>query len=440
MIGQTNSLVGGHGGALVFAEPLSSQILHKDDKVFIEQVDFDSEQTYTAVVSEAASDNSYVAPFFTNDAIAVCSAPNYGVALRYVKYVTGWQVLSDGFSVDTLGYALFRSLIRGDFLVLSGNHLLISDDTAVNDISHNSIYYAGKFGDQDYAVSSLNGSVHLYDWGIKSAGEAVFSRSLNYATHGADENAQMIFVQDTNMVFHLFDFENNAFTEVGYSTLGGVVVAYTGLDDGDYLFAIEQHGATYNKHYLSTSDTNYVAGSGTCNLKIYVSDGEGGVTAIGASSPLYRFTTVPAIAHFDGRTNILFIGTASEVHFFYWDNIDKCFTELLIEGLALPTNPNGNHIYNAAISPQFRNLLIYCGNPGDGGRNVKIYDLVASNCWKVVGGQSMALHPDRVWSAVATGNTDTEGNVELEVAMPTELNVAVDITPAPDNFNFLGDE
>lgn len=440
MIGQTNSLVGGHGGALVFAEPLQSQILHKDDKVFIEKVDFVSEQAYTAAVSGAAINNAYVAPFFINEAIAACPAPNYDISLRYLKYSTGWLALSGCFQVNALGYAMFRSLTRGDFLVVGGNHLLLVDETQASDISHNSIYYAAKFGDYDYAVSSLDGSIYLYDWGVKSASEVILSRSLNYAMHGADENAQLLFIQDTDMVFHLFNFANNTFSEAGYATLGGLVVAYTGLDDGDYLFAVEKHGATYNKHYLSTIDTNYVAGSGTCNLKIYVSDGEGGVAAIGASSPLYRFTTEPAIAHFDSRTSILFIGTTSEVHFFYWDHTDKTFTEILIDDLTLPTNPDGNHIYNAAISPQFRNLLIYCGTAGDGGRNVKIYDLSAIDKWKVVALDEVALHPELVWSALATGNTDATGRAEVQTALPAEINVTVEITPTPDHFNFSGDE
>lgn len=442
MIGQTNSLVGGKE-TFVYAEPLSSQILHKDDKVFIKKADISAEQSYTATVSgTAAANNTYVAPFFLNDAIAVCPAPNFDNSLQYLKYSTGWQALVGAFQIDALGYAVFRSLSRGDFVVIDGKHYLIFDETRADNISQNRIYYAGKFGDYDYAVSSLDGSVYSYDWDIKSVHAVVFSRALNYATHGADEGAQLLFVQDTNMVFYLFRFANDNFSEIGYSTLGGVVVAYTGLDDGDYLFAVEQHGATYNKHYLSVSDTNYAAGSGTCNLKIYVSDGEGGVAAIDASSPLYRFTTEPAIAHFDGRTNILFVGTTAEIRFFYWDTLDKTWTEILIDGLVLPTNPDGNHIYNAAISPQFNNLLVYCGNAGNGGKNVKIYDLdcIASGGWKVVSATDAATSPHTVFSAIATGNTDDAGQAELKVALPTEISVAVDVIPAPDSFNFSGDE
>ena len=443
MIGQTNSLVGGLGGTLVFAKPLPSQILHKDDKVFVKQVDFNTEQTYTATVSGTAqTHNTYIEPFFLNDMVVLCLAPDNTFSFEYIKYATGWVAAMDAFLVDNLSYALFRTHTRGNFLVLGGKYLLISDAMHVDDVTSNNCYYAGKFGNYDYAVSSLNGSVHLYHWGTKTADNAVLSQSLSYATHGADEGAGLLFVQDTNMVFYLIGYANDSFALKGYSALSGFVVAYTGLGSGDYLFTVESHGATYNKHYLSTSDTTYVAGSGTCNLKIYISDGEGGVTAIGASSPLYRFTLTPSVAHFDSRTNILFIGTTTGVYFFYWDKTDNTFTEIVIDGLELPVNPDGNHIYNAALSPNLRNLLVYCGNAGDGGRNVKIYDLVgvASADWLVVNDADIKDCSHLVWSAVATGNTDNNGNAELKIVLPAEENVSVAITPTPDSFNFLGGE
>jgi len=442
MIGQTNSLVGGKE-TLVYAKPLPSQILHKDDKVFVKQVDFNVEQSYTATVSgTAAANNTYVAPFFLNDAIVVCPAPGFDNSLQYLKYSTGWQALAGAFQIDALENVTFRSLLQGDFFVAGGKHYLIFDETRADNISQNNIYYAGKFGDYDYAVSSLDCSVYSYDWETKSVQAVVFSRAFNYATHGADENANLLFVQDTNMTFHLFGFANDAFTEVGSSALAGFIVAYTGLDVGDYLFAVEPHGTIYNKNYLSYSDTDYVAGSGTCHLKIYVSDGEGGVTPIGASSPLYRFTTEAAIAHFDSRTNILFIGTTTGVYFFYWDKTDNSFTEIVIDGLELPVNPDGDHIYNAALSPNLRNLLVYCGNAGSGGRNVKIYDLVGvtSADWLVVNDADIKDCSHLVWSAIATGNTDDNGNVELKIVLPEAENVSVSITPTPDSFNFLGDE
>ncbi len=442
MIGQTNSLVGGKE-TLVYAEPLPSQILHKDDKVFIKKADLNAEQSLTVEITGTAdTTNTYVVPFFINDAIAVCLSSHYDMSLKYFKYSTGWSSLSGAFEADALGFATFRSLARGDFLVINGKHFLLHNESRCDDLSCNGIYYAGKFGNNDYAVSSVDGSVYLYDWEIKSSGNQVHSCSLSYAAHGTDENANLLFVQDTNMAFHLFGFANNAFTEVGSSALTGFIVAYTGLDVGDYLFTVEPHGAIYNKNYLSYSDTDYEAGDGTCHLKIYVSDGQGGVTPISASSPLYRFTQEKAIAHYDSRTHILFIGTTSEIHFFYWDETDHTFTEVQIEGIVLPTNPDGNHIYNAAISPQFINLMVYCGNAGSGGRNVKIYDLdcVASGDWKVVSATDAATAPDMVFSAIATGNTDDAGQAELKVALPTEISVAVDVTPTPDSFIFLGDE
>ena len=441
MIGQTNSLIGNFDPTLsVFAAKPDSRTFSSGDKTFIRKTDFLADAVYTGSVTSVETDaNSYIEPYYLNDSEVLSVAAVSDSSIAYVYDGVQWNEGSLQLSVDILSNAVYRQLLRGQCLVIGGKHLHISDNRIVTDLSDDTAYYAGKFFDNDYAVSSTDGSILLYDWATKEAGETVLSREISYLAHGADEDNNLLFVEDTSGVFYLFRFnDDDTITQRGFSSIPGTVTAYTGLASGDYIFITESTALNYNNHFIGYDGNSPVAGTGNCQVHIYISAGNGLMTPIDDTSPLYPFLGMSKVLmHYDKRSQMLFVGTTDKVYLYYFDKTAKCFTEVFVSSLVLPENQDA-YIYNGAVSPHLKHLIVYCGNPIDSGRNVKIYDLAVptDTGWEVVDVKDDLIEAPEVWSAVATGVTNTVGDAQFKLLLPQAVELSVDVTPTPDSFNF----
>lgn len=409
------------GGDLLYVEPLPLQTISQNDKVFMQPSEPEPVQVYSTSVTASTTDgNTYAEPYFIDNDNIVCLAPSTTYSLKY-SYVsgTGWQSSSLTQTVDAMYNVTFQTASRGNFLVVAGVHYLDNGDGTFTDLSDGNYYYAGKFFNQDYCVRKNNGAIYLYDWTNKQVGSLYYSRTISYLSHGVDEASNRLYIQAKNMNIYIIEFTSSAASQKKYTGLDGYIVGYTGLDEGDYIFAISPADNYFDSQNVSTTDgTTGIAGnpSYSGDLYIYRVASDASVAEIDNTDILYQFHIQQYnTAHYDMRNHILSIGTTTGVYFYEFDTTTKTFTALNITGFSLPSPTITNGSYSAAMSPDKQNIVIYNGNPYYQGRNLKIYTM-SSGGWEQVDVTQSGVDFTDVYTGIATGNTQG-GKYEVETVL-----------------------
>lgn len=401
---------GGGSADKIYATNYSSITPQENDKVLIKYgtqagIELDTEFT----VGNSTSAKNVLPMIFFNQNTIICGyGEKSGVRIEYID--NDWSSVGFSFSASLRKYTL--EYLSGGLITYNA---FDGDDAtsgylleANNVVSVGRCKYLGSYNGIHYACgsSSDENDVYVYDFDNKTI-------TTTQAINGPDvrKNAYLrgdkIFLYGSKNRATLYQNIDGVYTKYADTTTPSAeyFIAVTGLEIGDYLFSITKPSAYYD---LATTNESY--------LKVYqIQETTGTYSAkiVEVTVPeLEWLKTTDCRVTYDMRTSVLMVGTKNGV--FGYKLNRGAFTDIQLN-LGLPATTG--QTYMAVMSPMFDKILVSSPYIDSTYYYPFIVYALGKDGWTIIDNKTLNYQPNSVYTGVATGNVDENGNYEVKTVI-----------------------
>ena len=437
MIGSTNSkiAIGGEtSGEIVYAVNKTGEVLSADDKVLLRYglPDITKKEAFNiSATSSTTGGQTYVQPvWFNNNLFCVFAgfnnASGYIGSFAYAYNGLSWNktALTGQHNVYSADKGVSFRWITGGMLVNTfgeyGNFAIIDSSGQTLNLFTGNNYYSwnrvgllnGVYWDSKYSYGSGQ------DSGIYAEGTRLTTTAYTKGHYLDVVNKLVLYSESTTVKISAIGSDDASITATYSSGDIGTraFVGCTGLGEGDYVFFVSDYTKEEwnNMSQYNSAQTN-TYGTVASSYSVYKINSSHILEQIDSSDTLYPYINIDkSLWRFDNRNNCLVIGTTNNVYVLEFDSSSHSW-ELIASDMALPLNNSGAYIYNAALSPDKRRLVVYAGDTKSYAQGLFIYDLGADYTWTVVKNNAQNYDSRLSLTGIATGDTQTENGVTYEL-------------------------
>lgn len=284
--------------------------------------------------------------------------------------------------------------------------------------------YAGYYNNSHYVSASSSTTYGLYKW---NTSDNTLTSVLSISSLSPDNGFSRIYgnrlIATGGNRYYIYSMTDDVtLTQLSTGTIATdlKMIEATGLERGlvagDIVFAVNNYNAEYSGYQMT----------GESNLYCYEVQSDS-TLAYKEIPELKIFENTPCYVAYDNRSNILSIGTKDEVYFYEFDTTTKDFTRINISHSILPT-PAGDIPLKTQMMPDKGTFVVYARSAT--ANAVYVYSLTTVGSSIVPNSQ---YYYDLVTSftGIATGETDEDGNYEINTVLPpiVESKIITDLEP-----------
>ena len=422
---------GGGGGDTIYLPNESGSTISAGDKVLFSlgKIGSDTPTVFTLSIPTNNSNFSYGQPIvFDNETFVASPRTDNGAIFQKIDnvWVRNASSVYDAWArASTIQYFDDGTIAgRQDAGNLNYSYLYYKSGKT-GPVGTSTYRYCGKYNGVEYVAT--NTGVWEYIRSSNTTGNQKVW--INYNLEGQGRYARIygnkLVLSTSSGYVYVYEIDSEgAFTQIKKNKITGeplLLLYATGCEEGDYLFVTED-----NAPYVSTS---LISSTGSC-LFIYKFDSDHGL--ISSSDPMLDlFTTTKCYVVYDNRNNVLSIGTKNNAYFFEFDTVNKKFSRLDITLNNLPTQQT-NIPYRVTMMPDKSAVVV------EGDSYVNVYALsTAHHC--IVSNSVFNYDLVTSFTGFATGETDGEGNYEVNAVLPEQITYTFCLDEEPDSYSFEGD-
>lgn len=272
--------------------------------------------------------------------------------------------------------------------------------------------YLGEYNGVHYCTHAYYSDIYVYDYNNNTIASSSFINGPDNA-QGAFLVGDKMFLNSSGNKTRMYKLLDNG----SYETLNndGIVataiypIGVTGLDIGDYVFAINNFKNSYYTPDYST----------VTYLNLYVINSNYTISPVSVE-PLKWLETTDCRVSYDRRNDVLMVGTTTGVFAYQFDRGSKTFTEMSLN-LGLPTVFMGTP-YFAWMSPDKKKISVkqfFKGN-NEGANtfdeNLWIFELTEEG-WAIIDDKTLNYQPQSTYTGMATGYINEDGKYEVRVLL-----------------------